>query len=172
MSNYKVVYNGLWQINILNVDINALDRVGTDPKAFEKLWYKNARNIGIQPIEPSQGILSQMVSFANRPEPRPLTLEDITDAVQSVFGRDEPSERRIPVQIGPRGHEAFQRAMQDEVRRQADILERSPMPPVVITTGGRSSGRTHNQRVQLEQARLERGEIDLLTYLDNISRDE
>ena len=96
MSNYKVVYNGLWQINILNVDINALDRVGTDPKAF-------------------------------------------------------------------------QRALQEEAARQ---IERSPMPPVVIKTGGRSSGRTHNQRVQLEQARLERGEIDLLTYLDNISRDD
>lgn len=120
MSNYKVVYNGLWQINILNVDINALDRIGTDPKAFEKLWYQNARNIGIQPIEPNQGIFSQMVSFTNHPEPRTLTVEDITDAVQFMFGRDEPSERRV----------------------------------------------------QLEQARLERGEIDLLTYLDNISRDD
>ena len=169
MSNYKVVYNGLWQINILNVDINALDRVGTDPKAFEKLWYENARNIGIQPIEPSQGIFSQMVSFANHPEPRTLTVEDITDAVQFMFGRDEPSERRVHVQTEPRGYEAFQRALQEEAARQ---LERSPMPPVVITTGGRSSGRTHNQRVQLEQARLERGEIDLLTYLDNISRDD
>lgn len=122
MSNYKVVYNGLWQINILNVDINELDRVGTDLKAF-----------------------------------------------QFVFGIDESSERRVHVQTGPRGHEAFQRALQEEAARQ---LERSPMPPVVITTGGRSSGRTHNQRVQLEQARLERGEIDLLTYLDNISRDD
>ena len=112
MSNYKVVYNGLWQINILNVDINALERVGTDPKAFEKLWYENARNLG---------------------------------------------------------HEEFQRAMEDELRRQ---VERSLMPPVIISTGGRGSGRTHNQRVQLEQARLQSGEIDLLTYLDNISRDD
>ena len=106
MSKIKIEWGGLWRINILNVDINALDRVGTDPKAFEKLWYENARNLGIQPIEPSQGIFSQMVSFANHPEPRTLTVEDITDAVQ------------------------------------------------------------------LEQARLERGEIDLLTYLDNISRDD
>ena len=148
MSNYKVVYNGLWQINILNVDINALERVGTDPKAFEKLWYKNARNLGIQPIEPNQGIFSQVVSFANP---------------------NRASERRFTMHTGPRGHEEFQRAMQDELRRQ---VERSPMPPVIISTGGRSSGRTHNQRVQLEQARLQSGEIDLLTYLDNISRDD
>ena len=170
MSNYKIVYNGLWQINILNVDINALERVGTDPKAFEKLWYENARNLGIQPIEPNQGIFSQMVSFANHQEANSLSVEEITQAIEYVFDNpNRASERRFTMHTGPRGHEEFQRAMEDELRRQ---VERSPMPPVIISTGGRGSGRTHNQRVQLEQARLQSGEIDLLTYLDNISRDD
>lgn len=166
MSNYKVVYNGLWQINILSVDINALEKIGTDPKAFEKAWYQHARQLGIQPIQPNEGIFSQMVSFADYQEARSLSVEDITEAIEHVFDNpNRASERRFTMHTGPRGHDLFQRAMEDELRRQ---VERSPMPPVIISTGGR----THNQRVQLEQSRLQSGEIDLLTYLDNISRDD